>query len=84
MLHQFSRSLLDFLTCKIQLSKRCGLKPVSAPHILPKGTCSAGVSSVLVWDVFWKMKTPFEFPGECLLGCTVCSEILRATVQLTS
>lgn len=60
-LHQFSCLFLEFLISKVEVSKWCDLKLVSASGILQEeGSHPVGVSLDLVWDVFLMMKTPSD------------------------
>lgn len=60
-LHQFSCLFLDFLISKIELSKWCDLRLVSASGILHReGSHPVGIALALVWDVFSVMKTPSD------------------------
>lgn len=77
-LHQFSCLFLEFLISKIEVSKWCDLKLVSASGILHKEwSHPVGVALDLVWDVFFIMKTP---PDSWGMLCAVKS----SPAQLTS
>lgn len=78
MLHQFSCLFLDFLIPKIEVSKWCDLKLVSASGILhEEGSHPVGISLDLVWDVFLIMKTPFD-------SWRMLRAVKSSTPQLTS